>query len=98
MPAVDLPVADDLLPYFEAARTAIGGRETGRRPDQYNPGVTLVTLDMNDAPAEARTMEVVLERGLHQGSRILSITYCDADGRQVLTVESDGDSGWIEEP
>jgi|ERR1043165_801019 hypothetical protein len=98
MAAVDLPVDDELLPYFDASHSAIGGRELGRRHDHYNPGVTLITLDMDEAPAEARTMEVVLERVLHEGSRILSITYCDADGRQLLTTERPGDSGRINEP
>lgn len=98
MAAVDLPVDDDYLPYFEAVRNAIGGRELGRRPRHGNPGTTLITLDMEDAPPEARTMEVVLERVLRQGSHILSITYCDADGRQILTTERPGDSGRINEP
>lgn len=95
MTAVDLPVDDELLPYFEAARQAIGGQEARRRPDPNRPGTTLVTLDMDDAPAEARTMEVVLERVLHKGTRILGITYCDAEGRQLATTEPPGDTGWI---
>lgn len=98
MPTVELHVATELLAHYDIAAPVIGGRELGRSQDPGTADVTVITLDMDDAPEGAHRMDVMMERVLHKGTRIVSVTYLDADGAQLATIERPPDSGWFQQP
>jgi hypothetical protein len=60
MATVELHVANELLPDFDAIRPKINGREIGRRPSPTAMGITILEMEMPDAPSQARTMELVM--------------------------------------
>lgn len=62
MGTVELHIADELLDDFEAIRPQLNGRETGRRPSPTCDACTILDMEMNDAPDQAKTMEVVVSR------------------------------------
>lgn len=95
MAAVQLAVANELLPHFETIRTHIGGPEISRRPSQDADDVTIVTLDMDEASDQAAIMEIALQHVHGKGSRILNVTYYDIGGRALATIERSVDR-WIQ--
>lgn len=95
MTAVELSVDNDLLPHYEIMKPFIGGPELGRHTDPFADHVTVITLDMGEAPEGAATMEIIMERVLHKGTRIVSATYYDKAGQALTTIERPADSGWI---
>ncbi|MEV0556224.1 hypothetical protein AB0I27_22580 [Streptomyces sp. NPDC050597] len=96
MAVVELAVENELLPDYETMQPSIGGQETGRRPCPYAEHVTLIALDMAEAPDNSTTMEVVLERVLNKGTRIVSAAYSDSDGNQLAFIQRPDDTGWIQ--
>lgn len=59
MATVELHVANELLGSFEEIRPKLKGREVGRHPGPVE-GVTILEMEMADAPSHAKTMEVVV--------------------------------------
>lgn len=98
MGAVELSVDNDLLPDYEIMKPFIGGPELGRHADPFADHTTVITLDMDEAPDEAATIEIIMERVLHKGARIVSATYHDKAGKALTTIERPADSGWIHQP
>jgi hypothetical protein len=96
MSIVDLHFQTEMLPHFEAARAHVEGHEVGRRQCPYRDDVTILSMDMDEAPPGATTMELILERVLDKGSRILRTIYYGADGKQVGATERYGNGGWIQ--
>lgn len=79
MATVELHIANEMLGDFERIRPHLDGREIGRRPSPTAMGVTILDMEMNGAPDQAATMEVVLQ--LVDGQpKINSIHYCDKHG------------------
>lgn len=78
MATVELHVANELLDGFEAIRPKLNGRETGRRPSPVD-GVTILDMQMGDAPKQAATMEVVVRRTNGQ-PEVSEIHYWDEHG------------------
>jgi hypothetical protein len=79
MAAVELHIANEMLDSFEAIRPKLNGRETGRRPSPTAMGVTILDMEMDGAPDQAKTMEVVLQ--LIDGQpKISGIHYWDKHG------------------
>lgn len=77
---VEMQVATQLLPKFEALAHLIPGKEVGRRPMPWTDGeVTIVEMDMEDAPPDARTMEVVMTQTRHE-TVVDEIRYFDKHG------------------
>lgn len=60
MATVELHIAAELLDDFEAIRPKLNGRETGRRPGSVD-GVTILDIEMDDAPPHAKSMEILME-------------------------------------
>lgn len=86
MSAVDVRVADPLLPYIDAALDAIGATEILRKDDLDQPGITILTLDAPDAPAGARTMTFGLAFATDRPAYVSSATYFDENGADIKTV------------
>lgn len=86
MSAVDIRVADPLLPYIDATLATIGVAEILRKEDLDQPGITIITLDAPDAPADARTMTVGLAFATDRPAYISSATYFDEYGADIKTV------------
>ena len=86
MPAVDVRIADPLLPYVATTLGAIGATEILRKPDLDEGGITILTLDIPDAPAKARTMTVDLAFATDRPAYISSATYLDENGADIKTV------------
>lgn len=86
MTTVDIRVADFLLPYYETALQTIGGAEIERLPDPEDANIVVVTVDMPEAPAEARTMNADLTLTTDRPAHIQSATYRDANGEKLKTV------------
>jgi hypothetical protein len=78
MTTVDLHIDNQLLDGFDAIRDQLNGRETGRRPSSVD-GVTILEMDMVDAPAQAATMEVVVQR-VGDRAEVREIHYWEAHG------------------
>jgi hypothetical protein len=79
MAAVELHIANELLGDFEVIRPKLNGRETGRRPSPTVDGVTILDMEMANAPTQAKTMEVVVQRvGGH--AEVKEIHYWDEHG------------------
>jgi hypothetical protein len=78
MATVELHVANELLEDFEAIRPKLKGRETGRRPSPVD-GVTILDMQMDDAPKQAATMEVLVRRTNDQ-PEVSEIHYWDEHG------------------
>lgn len=79
MAAVELHIANEMLDSFEAIRPRLNGREIGRRPSPTAMGVTILDMEMDGAPDQAKTMEVVLH--LIDGQpKISEIHYWDKHG------------------
>lgn len=95
MAAVELAVNNELLPDYEIMRPFIGGAELGRRTEPFADHITVITLDMDEAPEQAATMEIMMKRVRDQGTRIVSATYYDSAGQTLATIERPADSGWI---
>ncbi|MCX4816759.1 hypothetical protein OG601_47425 [Streptomyces sp. NBC_01239] len=95
MAAVELAVDNERLPDYEIMKPFIGGCELGRRSDPFVDHITVVTLDMEEAPDQAATMEIMMERVLGQGTRVATATYYDSAGAKLATIERPPDSGWI---
>lgn len=95
MSGVEVSVDNDLLPHYEIMKPFIGGPELRRHTDPFADHVTVITLDMDEAPVGATTMEIIMERVLHKGARIVSATYHDKAGQVLTTIERPADSGWI---
>lgn len=85
MAAVELHIANELLDSFEVIRPQLNGRETGRRPSPTAMGVTILDMEMDGAPDQAKTMEVVLH--LVDGRpKISGIHYWDKHGIFLVPV------------
>ncbi|MGW2048550.1 hypothetical protein ACWCPF_25710 [Streptomyces sp. NPDC001858] len=95
MAAVELAVDNELLNDYDVMQPFIGGPELGRRIDPFADHVTFITLDIDEAPETAATMEIMMECVLHHGTRIVSATYYDEAGTKLATVERPADSGWM---
>ncbi|WP_282790920.1 hypothetical protein [Streptomyces sp. CC224B] len=79
MATVELHIADELLHDFETIRPALNGREIGRRPSPTCDACTILDMAMADAPAHAKTMEIILQRVDNQPV-IKEIHYWDERG------------------
>lgn len=86
MPAVDIRVAEFLLPHYETALQALGGTEIERTPDPTDAIITVITVDMPGVPAEARTMSADLTLTADRPAHIQSAVYLDAHGAELATV------------
>ncbi|MFD3999839.1 hypothetical protein [Streptomyces rubiginosohelvolus] len=79
MAAVELHIANEMLDHFETIRPHLDGRETGRRGSPTAMGVTILDMQMEGAPEQAKTTEVVLH--LIDGQpKINAIHYWDKHG------------------
>ncbi|MFI8439944.1 hypothetical protein ACIGKG_04910 [Streptomyces rochei] len=79
MATVELHIANEMLDHFNAIRPHLNGRETGRRPSPIAMGITILDMEMDGAPEQAKTMEVVLH--LIDGQpKISEIHYWDKRG------------------
>jgi len=96
MSIVDLHVQTSMMPHFETARPYMGGLEVGRRQHPYQADVTILSMDMDEAPDGAVTMELILERVLGKGIRILRTIYYGADSKQVGVIDRYDNGGWIQ--
>lgn len=61
MALVDMVVADDMLDVMPEAARLMKARERAHRPAD-TPGMTVVTLEIDGAPAGARGVEPVFEK------------------------------------
>jgi len=86
MAAVDTRVADPLLPHIDTTLEAVGATEILRKPDLDQPGITILTLDMPDAPASAHTVTFDLAFTTDRPAYISSATYFDENGADIKTV------------
>jgi hypothetical protein len=79
MTTVELHIASELLDDFESISPLLSGREVGRRPSPTVDGVTILDMEMANAPTQAETMEVVVRRvGDHP--EVKEIHYWDEHG------------------
>lgn len=79
MATVELHIANEMLDDFEAIRSMLNGHEVGRRPSPTAMGVTILDMQMDSAPDQAKTMEVALH--LIDGQpKISGIHYWDKHG------------------
>jgi hypothetical protein len=79
MATVELHIADELLTDFQQIRPMLNGRETGRRPSPTCDACTIFDMEMADAPAHAKTMEVVVQR-IGDHADVKEIHYWDEHG------------------
>jgi hypothetical protein len=79
MATVELHIADELLPDFETIRPKLNGRETSRRPSPTCDACTILDMEMDGAPAQAKTMEVEL-RLVDDQPEVGEIHYWDENG------------------
>lgn len=86
MSAVDIRVADPILPYIDTALDTVGAAEILRKPDLDQPGTSILTLDAPDAPAGARTMTFSLAFATDRPAYVSSVTYFDESGAVIKTV------------
>ncbi|WP_406418409.1 hypothetical protein [Streptomyces sp. NBC_01614] len=78
MATVELHVDNELLDVFEGIRPKLNGLEVGRHPSPVE-GVTVLDMDMADAPPHAKTMEVVVSVASGQPD-VIEIHYWDERG------------------
>jgi len=78
MATAELHITNEPLGDFEAIRPKLNGREVARRPSPVD-GVTILDMEMADAPKQAATMEVVVRRVDGQ-PEISEIHYWDEHG------------------
>lgn len=78
MATVELHVADELLDDFERVRPQLNGREVGRHPSPVD-GVTVLDMEIADAPRHAKTMEIVVSVAGGQ-PQVSEIHYWDEHG------------------
>lgn len=86
MTAVDIRVANPLLPHIDTTLEAIGATEILRKDDLDQPGITILTIDAPDAPAGARTMTFGLAFATDRPAYVSSATYFDESGADIKTV------------
>lgn len=86
MSAVDIRVADPILPYIDTALDTVGATEILRKPDLDQPGITILTLDATNAPVGARTMTFSLAFATDRPAYVSSATYFDENGADIKTV------------
>lgn len=86
MTAVNIRVAEALLPFFETAFQTLGATEIDRIADATDGTIIIVTVDMPGAPAEAHTMNADLTFATDRPVHIKTATYLDAHGAELGTV------------
>lgn len=86
MTAVNIRVAEALLPFFETAFQALGATEINRTVAPDDAYLTIVTVDMPGAPAEAHTMDADLTFATGRPVHIETATYLDVRGTELATV------------
>ncbi|MEU8829346.1 hypothetical protein [Streptomyces sp900116325] len=79
MATVEMHVATELLDEFDTIRGQIEGREVRRRTHPTRAGVTILDMEMADAPPQATQMEPVLTME-HGQVHVREIHYWDRHG------------------
>lgn len=94
MSVVELHVYDNMLTTFDGMRRLIGGQEVGRRPSPEQPDVTIINMEMPNAPAGATAMDVHFRKVYDEATgetttSIYATTWYDTDGRQISHAPQD---------